>query len=266
MTADRGWVLITGAGSGLGLELARVAAQAGHRLMLSDRPGSGIAATGAVLSAEAGVVVATHEVDLADPGGTDDLWQAAAGCRPLAAVIANAGLGRSGMIGDDQGGGWPREAEVIGVNITALTRLVGLAAGVMRAQGAGRIMTVASIAAWGPAPGLASYHASKAYVLSLSHALRDELRGSGVSVTALCPGPMRTRFFDRAGVGAVRLLALHPVVGADAVARAGWAAMMAGRAVLIPGWRNRLTVWATHLGPKTIVARVTGWLWRKRDR
>lgn len=266
MTADRalGWVLITGAGSGLGRALADEAARAGHPLILSDRPGMGIEAVAAAIMATHGVQAVAIPADLADAQGSDALWQAAAPHRPLHAVIANAGLGRAGLLGSEAGGGWAREAEVIAVNITALTRLVGLAAQTMRAQRAGRILTIGSIASWGPGPGLAVYHASKAYVLSLSHALREELRGSGVSVTALCPGPIQTAFFRSAQVGAVPLLRLHPVMTPEAVARIGWRALARGRAVAIPGWRNRLTVWATHLGPKGLVARITGWLWRQR--
>ncbi len=257
-------MLITGAASGLGRGLADEAARAGHPLILSDRPGMGLEAVATQVAADHGVQTVAIAADLANPAGTDALWQAAAAHRPLHAVIANAGLGRAGALGSENGGGWARESDLIAVNVTALTRLVGLAAQAMRAQGQGRILTIGSIASWGPGPGLAAYHASKAYVLSLTHALREELRGSGVTATALCPGPMQTAFFQSAQVGAVPLLRLHPVMTAPAVARIGWRAMTRGQAVAIPGWRNRLTVWATHLGPKPLVARIAGWLWRAR--
>ena len=128
----------------------------------------------------------------------------------------------------------------------------------MQAAGGGRILNVASTAAFMPGPNMAVYHATKAYVLSLSEAVAKELRTSAVSVTVLCPGATQTAFFDAAGMEGVRLLKLTRPAAAPAVARAGWQAMMRGRRILVPGVMNRLFAFAPRLAPRGLVTRIAG--------
>lgn len=257
-----GWVLITGASRGLGFALAQEAAQAGHDLILSDVDAPALAKAAEALPGTAVQIVA----DLASPGGAAQLWAEASAGREIDILVNNAGLGRHGAMGSAAGGGTARDVALVQVNIAALTELMGLALEQMRARGRGRILNVASIAAWMPAPYLASYHASKSYVLFLSRAVRHELRGTGVSVTALCPGPMATGFFDDAGATNVYVTRVLRPMDPARVARAGWAALEAGRAVCIPGALNWVAAMVSHLSPKAVNAPVSGWLWKPRDK
>jgi short-subunit dehydrogenase len=141
--------------------------------------------------------------------------------------------------------------------VVALTHLTKLLLPAMRARGSGRILNVASTAAFAPGPFMAVYYATKAYVLSFSVALAEELSGTGVSVTALCPGPTHTRFQDRAGLERTRLFRSGSVMGAREVAEAGYAGLMAGQTVVVPGWRNRLLASSSALAPRRLTAKIT---------
>jgi len=143
------------------------------------------------------------------------------------------------------------------VALTALTKAI---VPQMVERGSGRIVHVASTAAYQPGPGMAVYYASKAYVLNFSVALAVELDGTGVSATAVCPGPTRTRFADRAGMARSRLFRSERGMDAGDVARAAWEGVMAGRRVVIPGAGNRAGAAFAHLVPRTFAARVVAWL------
>ncbi|MBI4004138.1 MAG: SDR family NAD(P)-dependent oxidoreductase, partial [Candidatus Omnitrophica bacterium] len=143
---------------------------------------------------------------------------------------------------------------------THLTRL--LLPGMIK-QRAGKILNVASTAAFQPGPLMAVYYASKAYVLSFSEALANELRGTGVTVTALCPGPTRTNFQSRAGVGD-SLLGRSGAADAASVARAGYRGLMAGKSVVIPGLRNRVLAFLVRLAPRALVTQIVRGIQEKR--
>jgi uncharacterized protein len=142
------------------------------------------------------------------------------------------------------------------VNVVALTHLTKLLLPVMRARGAGKILNIASTAAFVPGPLMAVYYATKAYVLSFSVALAEELAGTGVSVTALCPGPTRTGFQKRAGVEKTRLFRSRNVMDAREVAEAGFVGLMAGRTVVVPGVLNRLVASSSALAPRRLTAKI----------
>lgn len=251
----KGWVLVTGASEGLGRAFARLAAADGHPVILAARNEARLAALAAELSAAHGVETRVIRADLAEPGAAARLWaEATAGGREIAVLVNNAGFGRHGSFG---AGGAARESGSIAVNVTALTELMQAAAGHMRGRGEGRILNVASTAAFMPGPNMAVYHATKAYVLSLSLAVAEELRGTGVSVTALCPGATATRFFADAQMGETWLMRLTPVPGPVPVAAAGWRAMLAGRPVAVTGWNNRVFAFLTRLVPRPFAARLT---------
>lgn len=251
-----GWALVTGASEGLGREFARLAAAAGHPVILAARNEARLQELAAEISAAHGVEALAIRVDLAEPGAAARLWaEAAAEGRRIGVLVNNAGFGRHGAFG---AGGEARESASVAVNVTALTQLMQAAVAHMRAAGGRRILNIASTAAFMPGPQMAVHHATKAYVLSLSLALAEELRGTGITVTAHCPGATATHFFADAGMGETWLMRFTPVPGAVDVAAAGWRAMLAGRGVVVFGANNKLFAFLTRLVSRRTAARLTG--------
>jgi short-subunit dehydrogenase len=254
-TSPRPLALVTGASGGIGAELARELARHGHDLVLAARslaPMEALAAELRGLGAEA-TVIAT---DLARPGAAaalaDDIAR-----RGLAVdvLVNNAGLGTAGRFDRADPA---RLGEILQVNIVALTELTRLLLPGMVERGHGRIMLIASIAAFQPGPRMAAYFASKAYVLSLGEALAYELRGTGVSVTTLCPGATATQFFAVAGAeNSVMATRLRRMMPAREVARLGYRGLAAGRRVVITGALNRLVALAGRYMPHRLTLPVT---------
>lgn len=252
-----GWVLITGASEGLGREFARLAAAEGHMLVLSARRAALLDALAAELSAEFGVEALALPADLSQEGEAEKLWAGAtAGGREIAVLVNNAGLGAGGAFADPAE--WSREYDSVMVNVLSATVLMKAAAVEMAARGRGRILNVASAAGFMPGPGMAVYHATKAYLLSLSEAVGSELAGSGVTVTALCPGATRTGFFRAGGMEGQSLIQRLPMGRADRVAAAGWRAMKRGKRVAVPGIDNKIFAILPRLAPRRLVAWVAG--------
>lgn len=249
------FTLITGASGGIGLAFAEIAAKAGHDLILTARSADKLAELAARLQADHGIRAVALPADLSEPDAPADLWDRAMATGPVGMLVNNAGLGASGCFAS---GNWSRELATIDVNMRALTLLMNCAIPHMRDTGGGRILNVASLAGFMPGPNLAVYHATKAYVLSLSVAVAQELRGSGVTVTALCPGATKSDFFDSAGIEGAWVTRLGPMPTAASVASAGWRGAMAGRAVVVPGLLNKATVLVTRLLPRTLMAWITG--------
>ncbi|MEO8560135.1 MAG: SDR family oxidoreductase, partial [Rhodospirillales bacterium] len=233
MTSSRPLALVTGASSGIGEALARQLAASGHDLALTARSTDKLHALANELHAKHGVVTSVFTVDLALAGAADYLVQALsnAGLR-VDVLVNNAGLGQAGALASNDPG---EVRQMVMVNVVALTELTRLLLPSMLAERNGRILNVASTAAFQPGPLMAVYYATKAYVLSLSEALSAELKGSGVTATALCPGPVATPFVNRAGMGNLRLFKLMQVMTTDQVARIGLDAMNAGKRVAIAG-------------------------------
>ena len=175
------------------------------------------------------------------------LWEEGSQGRRIDMLVNNAGLGRHGDFGDGQD--WTRELSSIQVNMLALTTLMKQAIPHMLAAGGGSILNVASTAAFMPGPNMAVYHATKAYALSLSEAVAEELSGTGVTVTALCPGATATNFFEDADMHGIGLLKLGRPMAARPVAQAGWEAAKRGRRVIVPGLRNKLFAVAPRFSP-----------------
>ena len=144
------------------------------------------------------------------------------------------------------------------VNVVALTMLTRFLLPGMIERRRGRVLNVASTAAFQPGPLMAVYYASKAYVLSLSLALTEETAGTGVSVTCLCPGPTRTGFQERAQMGKARLFGMTSVMSPADVARAGYDAMMAGRALVVPGVANKIGAQSVRFVPRRVAAKIAG--------
>lgn len=253
--------LVTGASSGIGNELAKLAAADGCNLVLVSRRQERLEALARDLSVAHGVSARVITADLADPAAPKRIVEELEKERLTVDVLVNnAGLGIYGPF-------WKRdlgkELEVVQVNVVALTELTGLLLHGMISRKRGRILNVASTAAFQPGPWMAVYYATKAYVLSFSEAIAEELKGTGVTVTALCPGPTITEFQGAAGVDTALLPGAF-VMDARKVAQAGWAAAKQGKRVVIPGLSNKLLKEAVRFSPRQLVTAAAGRLQKKR--
>ena len=243
--------LITGASGGIGLELAKECARHGHDVVLVARRQDALEAAAAMIEGEYDVRATVIPSDLGEPDAPPELYaQTVAQGIEIGILINNAGFGLGGEFLETD---IEREIEMIHVNVIALTHLTKLFAPAMVKRRSGRIMNVASTAAFQPGPLMAVYYATKAYVLSFSEAIAEEVRKTGVTVTALCPGATATDFADTAQVGNSRLFQKLGVASADDVARAGYKAMMRGQRVAIPGWRDKLMVQSERIAPRRLV-------------
>ncbi len=252
--ASRGTAVVTGASSGIGIEIARLLAADRYDLLLVARREARLQEVASLLARDFGVEVTALASDLAAPDGVRRvLDEIARKGSTVDVLVNNAGFGVYGPFAGSNPG---ETLEMIRVNVVALTELTQGIVPPMAARRSGRILNVASTAAFQPGPLMAVYYATKAYVLSFSEALANELSGSGVTVTALCPGPTRTSFQERAGLEATRLFA-GPLVGdAQSVARAGYRGMRRGRRVVIPGVANKVMVQALRISPRRLVTAI----------
>ena len=260
---QRGAALITGASAGIGLELARLAARDGHPLVLVARSTERLKALGEELAERHGVFAAVIVADLADPAAPDTVFAECEGAGfEVEILVNNAGFGGHGHFADTP---LRRELDMVQVNVTALMHLSKLFLAGMVARGRGRILNVASTAAFQPGPLMAVYYAGKAFVLSFSEAIANELEGTGVTVTALCPGPTRSEFQRRAEIEGARLVSgWVKMMDSESVARAGWTAMKRGRRVVVPGVMNKAAVHAIRLTPRRLAAGVVRKLQEKK--
>lgn len=254
--------LITGASEGIGAELARVMAESGHDLALVARRGERLAALAneiATTGRPRPLVIAS---DLSRPEGVETLMQAlAAEGAHVDVLVNNAGFGLHGAARDlDRA----EQLEMIDLNIRSLTDLT-LRLLPQIAEARGRILQVASTAAFLPGPNMAVYYATKAYVLSFSEALAQETKRTGVRVSVLCPGPTSTGFQTRAGLDATLFNMLRPA-SARAVAEAGYAGLMAGQRVIVPGVMNKASRLLARLTPNEILLPIVGRLQESRKR
>jgi uncharacterized protein len=247
--------LVTGASSGIGREFADVLARNGHDLVLVARRRAELESLAAQLQSVHAATSLVVPADLSTAEGVAAVVDAVgtAGVE-LDVLINNAGLGGHGRFTETD---VSSDEQQLAVNILALTRLTKAFLPAMVSRRRGRILNVASTAGFQPGPFMAIYYASKAYVLSFSEALSEEARGTGVTVTALAPGAVRTAFFDVANVDSNSRLVRSPgTLNADAVAQAGYDGMMRGRALVIPGLANRIGMESLRIAPRSVVTRV----------
>jgi short-subunit dehydrogenase len=252
--------LITGASGGIGYELAKFFARDHHNLVLVARSADKLAQVATELQVHGGTVK-TIALDLAPTPAPKFLFDQLAGT-PIDILVNNAGFGTFGEFAQ-----MPEE-EILGqiqLNVTALTQLTRLFLPPMVQRRSGRIMNVASTAAFQPGPGMAVYYATKAYVLSFSEAIANELRHSGVTVTCFCPGATHTGFAKRAGTEKSRLFKQLGAMDADKVALDGYRALMEGRTLAISGVHNWLVAQSTRFAPRRLVTAVSRWVAEKID-
>ncbi|HEY3839529.1 MAG TPA: SDR family oxidoreductase [Bryobacteraceae bacterium] len=243
--------LITGASSGIGLELVKIFARDKAGVILVARKSERLRQAAAEIQQITGSAPRVMPYDLADPRSADAIHGELGGAQ-VDYLINNAGFGLGGPFSktDRQ-----IELEMLQVNIVSLVDLTKLLLPHMLARGSGRIMNVASTAAFQPGPLMAVYYASKAFVLSFTEAIAEEMVGSGVTVTALCPGPTTSDFQRRARIENVKLVKKQAIgmMSSEEVARIGYRGMMQGKVIVIPGFINRLGVQSLRLGPRAVI-------------
>jgi uncharacterized protein len=240
--------LITGGSSGIGYELARLFAADGYQLVLVARSRDALQHAAAQLTRDSQVAVEPLAIDLSAPGAPKALFQALGG-RPIDVLVNNAAFGVYGPFLETP---LDDELAMLRLNVSTLTELSKLFGREMAARRSGRILNVASTAAFQPGPLMAVYYASKAYVLSFSQALSHELARSGVSVSVLCPGPTDTGFGRRAGMERSRLFDAN-VMDAATVARIGYRGLMRNTPVIVAGLQNRVWAVASRLIPRRLL-------------
>ncbi|HMQ50541.1 MAG TPA: SDR family oxidoreductase [Anaerolineae bacterium] len=246
--------LITGASGGIGYELAIVFAKHGYNLVVVARSELKLKQLANGLTASYPIAVEVMPMDLADPSAPEALYQAvtAKGIE-VEVLVNNAGFATYGFFTELEAG---RELQMLQLNVVTLTHLTKLFGRDMVKRGRGRILNVASTAAFQPGPLMAVYYASKAYVLSFSEAIANELKDSGVTVTALCPGPTESGFQERAAMEDSKLVNGQQIMDAATVAQLGFEGLMAGKTVIIPGLKNRLLALSPRFVPRDVTTRI----------
>jgi short-subunit dehydrogenase len=263
MTTNPQTVLITGASSGIGYELAKLFARDRHNLMLVARSADKLNQLASELQSQFGVTAKAIALDLSVAPAAkflfDQLQREGIGVDIL---VNNAGFGAFGEFAQMP------EAGILGqihLNVTALTHLTRLFLPPMVARHSGRVMNVASTAAFQPGPLMAVYYATKAYVLSFSEAIANELRGSGVTVTCFCPGATNTNFAKRAGTESSRLFKQIGAMDAATAARDGYRGLMAGKTLVFSGAHNWLVAESVRFAPRKVVTAISRWVAEKVD-
>jgi len=261
MDAKTQTVLITGASGGIGYELAKLFARDGYNLALVARSAEKLDRVAGELEGKFRVGVKTVTLDLTEVGAARFLFeQLQREGVAVEVLVNNAGFGEFGEFAE------MGEEEILGqiqLNVTVLTHLTRLFLPGMVERGSGKIMNVASTAAFQPGPLMAVYYASKVYVLSFSEALANEVAGAGVVVSCFCPGATETDFAKRAGIEDSRLFKKIGAMSAEAVARDGYRGFMAGRTVVISGARNWLVAESVRFAPRKLVTAISRWVAEK---
>ena len=248
--SDDGVVVVTGASSGIGEQIAREFARRGYRLVLVARRADRLTALAEELGGRAHVL----PIDLSNPDDRATLPDQVAALGVMTEVlINNAGLATVGPIADADPA---EELKLVEVDVAAVVDLCCRFVPDMVKRGRGAVLNVASVGAFGPVPGQASYGAAKAFVLSYTQALREELRGTGVTAATLCPGPVKTGFGEAAGIPdeeAEKSLPKFLWEEADDVAKAAVDGLASGKAVIVPGAANRIAAVINHHLPRWLL-------------
>jgi len=246
-------VLITGASSGIGRELARCFAADGSSLMLVARREDLLLELSREIASRYGVKAQILVKDLIRPEAAQEIaGELARAGVTVDVLVNNAGFGARGMFSSLA---LDRQMHMVQVNMAAMTELARRFLPGMIERGRGGVLNVASTAAFQPGPLMSVYYATKVYVLHLSEGLVEELSGTGVTVTCLCPGPTITEFAGEAQMEGTRLFSMGGMNAAE-VARAGHDGFRAGKAIVVPGLRNKLTAFSVRFGPRAVVRKM----------
>lgn len=260
VSSARPYVLVTGASSGIGREFARLFAEDGWNLVITARNEERLGALKNEVEEGYSTRVIVLSRDLADPASPTSIFEALdrEGI-VVSALVNDAGFNVHGPFEVTD---LEPELDMIQVHVTALTHLTKLFLHQHPAKTPAMILNVASIAAFVPGPNVSVHFATRAYILSFTEALALELAGTSVSVTCLCPGPVRSSFFMRAKMENVRLATGWPLrlMDARAVAKVGYTAMKKGKVMAIPGFQNKVIVFLARHVPRALVTRITGWV------
>jgi uncharacterized protein len=249
--------LVTGASSGLGVEFARQLARQGYDVVIVARRKDRLDQLAKEIGA--GTKIEVLEADLTSGAGVATV-EARVAKGDIEMLVNNAGFGTNGVFAELP---LERELEEIDLNVRALTQLCHAALGPMRAKRSGTIINVGSTAAYQPIPFMATYAATKAYVLSLSEALHEEAKADGVTVTCLCPGFTRTEFHEQAGVTASSMMFRYAT--AESVVRASLRAAKSGSAIALTGTMNKVTANLARVSPRFMVRKVSGSMFKPKS-
>jgi len=250
------YALITGASSGIGLALAEALAKRGQALILVARERPALESIACELSQRFGVEVMFRVCDLTEPLQLSGLLYELEQCDyQVELLINNAGVACAGSFLEQD---WQRERKLLELNVFALSRLCHALGNAMARRGGGQILNVASLAAFQPGPWMSSYYASKAFVLHFSEGLREELQPLGVQVSVLCPGPVRSPFWRNAHLNMRPLTGSKWLMNAEQLAQLALHGLERKRALIVPGWRNRLLASTAQLLPRALTRRLTG--------
>ncbi len=250
------WALITGASGGIGLDFANIMAQDGLNLVVVARSQDKLQKLKSELEKKHSIQVKVLVKDLSKPESPSEIHSELDKENIFINVLVNnAGFGNYGAFYKSD---LNKELNMIQVNITSLTHLSRLFIEPMVKKGEGKVLNVASAAAFQPGPGMANYFAGKAYVLHFSEALRNELMGTGVTVTCLCPGPTQTEFFKNARMGDSGMASRK--MDSLKVAKIGYNALKKGKTIVIPGLFYKLLAFSVRTAPRRMVAKITEWM------
>ncbi len=256
--------LITGASSGIGQEIARALARRGHGVTLVARRRERLDALASQLASEHGIRAEALDCDLGDASARDRMVREIDELGLIVEILVNnAGFGHTGDFADAER---ERQVAMVRLNVEAVVDLTGRYLPAMEGRDRGAIINVASTAAFQPLPGTATYGATKAFVLSFSEAVNAELRGGGVTLTAVCPGPVRTEFADHAGIAGAEQKTPGVIwMSAAEVAEAAVKAAEAGKRAIVPGKLNYAGSLLGRHSPRALALPVARRIWRQVD-
>lgn len=250
--------LITGATSGIGYELSKVFANNRYNLVIVSRNREKLDAVAGELGRLNDIQVKVIAKDLCKFSAPQELYdEITAANIQIDVLVNNAGIGINGSVVDLSAA---KHMDLIQLNIASLTILCKLFGADMVKMGSGSILNVASTAAFQAGPFMSTYYASKAYVLMFSEGLNVELKGTGVTVTTLCPGPTRTDFFERAGMKGSKLEKIPFIMSPAEVAEIGFSGLRKGKTIVIPGLVNKIIAFSARLFPRGLITTITGYL------
>lgn len=250
--------LITGASNGIGLELAKIFARNDNHLVLVARNTAKLEELKTIIESEFSVNVLVLSKDLSNKNAAQEVYNEIKNKGlVIDYLINNAGFGGFGDFTETQ---WAKEEEMIALNITALTQFTKLFLKDMVNRKSGKIMNLASTAAFQPGPKMAVYFATKSYVLHFTEAIANEVQNKGVTLTALCPGPTQSGFQDTADMNDSKLIKGRKLPTSQEVAEYGYKAMMSSKTVAIHGWINAIMANSIRFTPRKLAVKIVSYI------